>query len=638
MSEETPEQVSMEFRAEVQQLLNILANSLYTEREIFLRELISNASDALHRIQFEMLTNRDVLDVDAELAIHIDFDKDARRLTVSDTGIGMTREELIENLGTIAHSGAMAFLKSLEEGQRPADIIGQFGVGFYSAFMVAEEVVVTTRSYRPDARGWRWTSRGDSRFTLEPAARESRGTTIEIKLKEDATEFATRWRLEQIVRKHSNYVSFPIYVKDNVVNQQVALWRQPPQEVDETEYADFYKQLTLDFEEPLLHVHLVTDAPVNIRSILYIPRSRERGPLRLRTDYGLKLYSRKILIEEYNKELLPEYLRFVEGVVDSEDLPLNISRETVQSSRTVRQIQKALKGRLIRSLRELSEERADDYATFWQEFGPFIKEGVATSPPDANDLLPLLRFPSSRSGTGLVSLDDYLGRMPDDQEKIYYILGDDRTSVENSPHMDSFKARGIEVLYLLDPLDGFMMQNLREYAEKPFQNVDDPSLELPEAKEAESEAGTGIEQADFAQLIARFKQVLGDRVSEVRESKLLTDSPCRLVTPESSPARDLERVRRLLERDYKAEPKILELNRSHPLIENLAHLIKVRPIYVIIDATIEQLFENLLLLDGLHPNPAQMVPRIQKLLEAATRTGEKVDRRDREQSPEDGDR
>ncbi len=383
---------TLEFRTEVQQLLSILAHSLYTEREIFLRELISNASDALHRIQFEMLTNRDVFDPDAALEIRIETDPDAHILTITDTGIGMTHDELIENLGTIAHSGAMAFLQKIGEGQRPTDIIGQFGVGFYSVFMVADEVAVTTRSYQPGAEAWRWVSRGDSRFTLTPAEKETRGTRIEITLKEDAHEFSAAWRLERIVQRHSNYVSFPVYVKDEVANQQAAPWRKPIGEVKPEEYDEFYRQLTLDPEKPLAHAHLVTDAPVDIRSILYAPAKLDRGVLNLRADYGLRLYSHKILIQEHNKELLPEHLRFVEGVVDSEDLPLNISRETVQSNRVVRAIQKVLAGRVLKMLRELMEERPDDYATFWAEFGIFLKQGVAMQPGENGDLLPLLRF------------------------------------------------------------------------------------------------------------------------------------------------------------------------------------------------------------------------------------------------------
>ncbi len=622
MTRETQPQESLEFRAEVQQLLNILANSLYTEREIFLRELISNASDALHRIQFEMLTNRDVLDPDAELAIHLTFDEDARTLTVSDTGIGMTRDELVENLGTIAHSGAVTFLKGLEEGQQPTDIIGQFGIGFYAVFMVAEEVAVTTRSYLTDAQAWHWTSSGGSSFTLTPTDKDDRGTSIEVKLKEDAKEFASAWRLEQIVKKYSDYVSFPVYMgdKEDASNRQTALWRQSPQDVEEKEYEDFYRQLTLDLKKPLLHVHLITDVPVDIRSLLYVPRKIERGPLRLRAKQGLKLYSKKILIQEYNKDLLPEYLHFVEGVVDSEDIPLNISRETVQSSRAMRQIQKALTGRIIKSLRELADEQPDDYTTFWDEFGPFIKQGVAINPMNHGNLLPLLRFHSSESGDDLVSLTDYAERMAEGQEVIYYILGSDRTSVDHSPHLDSFKARDLEVLYMLDPFDGFMMQGMREYEGKSFQNVDDPELELPKLKvEAEVEADTGVAQADLDQLIARFKGVLGDRVTEVRESKLLTGSPCRLVSPEAGPERELQRVRRLLEQDFEVPAKILEINRQHSLIQNLAHLVTTRSDDAVIDPVIEQLFENLLLLEGLHPNPAQMVSRIQTLLEVATK-------------------
>jgi molecular chaperone HtpG len=621
MTDKNTEQETMEFRAEVQQLLNILANSLYTDRDIFLRELISNASDALHRIQFEMLTNRDVLDPDAELAIHVDFDEDAGTLTIVDTGIGMTHDELIENLGTIAHSGAAAFIKGLEEGQRPADIIGQFGVGFYSVFMIAEEVTVTTRSYRPDAQAWQWVSRGDDRFTLTPAEKDTRGTAIVAKLNEDGKEFASAWKLEQIVKKHSNYVSFPIYVKETVANQQTALWRKSPQEVEDQEYEDFYRQLTLDFEKPLTHIHMRTDVPVDIRTILYIPRKLDRGMLSMRTDYGLRLYSKKILIQEYNKDLLPEHLRFVDGVVDSEDIPLNISRETVQSNRAMRHIQKALVGRVIKALRQMADDTPEDYRAFWDEFGVFIKQGVATNPLDHDDMVPLLRFHSSKSGDDLASLADYVARMPEDQKAIYYITGNDLASVAHSPHLDSFKARDLEVLYLTDPFDGFVMQAVKEYEEKPLQNVDDPDLELPEQEivEDEAEEADAIDQADFAQLIARFKTVLGGQIAEVRESKVLTDSPARLVSPEGAPGQELQRVQRLLGQEVDMPPKILEINRRHALIQNLAHLATVQASDAVTDAAIEQLFENLLLLEGLHPNPAQMVPRIQSLLEAATK-------------------
>ena len=611
---------SLEFRAEVQQLLHILAHSLYTDREIFLRELISNASDALNRLQFEMLTNRDVLNPEAELAVRIETDKSAKTITISDTGIGMTRDELIENLGTIAHSGAISFLQSVRDEKFSADeIIGQFGVGFYSVFMIADEVTVTTRSYRPHAEAWAWTSRGDNTYTLTPADKADRGTTVRVKLKEDTAEFADAWRLEQIVKKHSDYVSFPIYVDGKVANRQTALWRQSPQEVEAEQYFEFYKQLTLDFEKPLLYFHLVADAPVNMRSILYAPARRERGMLHLRTDYGLKLYSRKILIQEYNKDLLPNHFRFVEGVVDSEDLPLNISRETVQSNPMMRQIRRALTNRLVKELGTLAEERPDDYKVFWREFGVFIKEGVTTDPASHESLRDLLRFHSSQAegSDGLISLKEYVSRMRENQKAIYYVLGDDLKSVARSPHLDYFRANGIEVLYLVDPFDSFMAFALKEYAGKPLQNVDDAGLDLSAAGTPETDAGTAVSQPDFDRLVERFKTVLGDRVTDVRESKRLTDSPCRLVSPEATPDRDLQRVRRLLEQEYELPKKILELNRSHPLIQNLGCVLARSPDEVLVNTAIEQLFDNALLLEGLHPNPADMTPRIQVLMEAA---------------------
>ena len=612
---ETQKAEALEFKTEVQQLLHILSHSLYKEREIFLRELISNASDALHRMQFVMLTDQNVLDPDVELAIRIESDEDAHTLTISDTGVGMTREELVENLGTIAHSGVRAFLKSLEEGRRVDDIIGQFGVGFYAVFMVADEVRVTSRSYRPEAEAWTWISRGDSTYRLEPAEKEKRGTTIEIQLKDDAKEFAATWRLEQIVRTHSNYVSFPIYVAGRVVNERTAIWRQSPQEVEEDAYHEFYRQLTMDPEPPLLHLHVVSEVPVEIRSVLYVPRHRDPAIWRLRSDYGLKLYSRKILIQEHNKDLLPEYLRFVEGVVDSADIPLNVARETVQMSRAIAHIRRALRSRLLKALQELGEEKPEEYKQFWEAWGPFIKEGVATDPASRDELLPLLRFQTTHSDGDLISLDAYVARMKENQSDIYYILGESAQSVERSPHLDYFRAHDLEVLYLVDPLDAFMVQALREYQGKPLRNVDDASLDLPEAETTSEEKPSQEEAAALGKLVARFRKVLGDRVTEVRESGVLTDSPCRLVSPDSGPARDMERVRRFLESDYQAPARILEINPRHTLIQTLVRLVDDPSAATVVDLTVEQLYEDLLLLEGLHPDPAQMVPRVQSLLE-----------------------
>ncbi len=559
------------------------------------------------------------------MAIRVEADEEARTLTISDTGIGMTRDEIAQDLGIIAHSGAAAFLEQLAQDKRPSvELIGQFGVGFYSVFMVADEVRVVSRSYRPDAEAVEWISDGGSSYQLGAADKAERGTRIEIKLKEDAAEFTGTWRLEQIIRKHSDFVAFPIYVgdKEEATNRQTAIWRQSPREVTEEQYDEFYRHLTLDFEEPLLYTHLVTDAPVDLRSVLYVPARRERGVLSPRTDHGLNLYIHNVLIQEYNKDLLPNHFRFVEGVVESEDLPLNISRETVQSSPAARRIQRALVRKLIRELETLAQEDSEAYASFWQEYGPFLKEGVATSPaadPNAQgDVLPLLRFHSSHGDDGLVSLAEYAGRMADDQQAIYYVLGEDLSSVARSPHLDYFAANDIEVLYLVDPIDSFLIVALREYEGKPLKNVDDAGLELPQREEPEGERAEAIPEADFNRLVGRFVKVLDDRVVEVRESKVLRGSPCRLVSPDDTPAHEMSRVYRMLGEEFEAPKRILEINRGHPIIGNLAHLVNETPEAEIIDPTIEQLFENQLLMEGLHPNPTNMIPRIQQLMEAAT--------------------
>jgi molecular chaperone HtpG len=608
-----------EFKAEIQQLLNILVHSLYTERDIFLRELISNASDALSRVQFEMLTNRDVLDPDAELKITIECDKDNRKLIIRDTGIGMTRDEIVENLGTIAHSGAAEFLKKLQAEKKPADVIGQFGVGFYSVYMVADEVTVTSRSYRLDAPAVRWTSKGDNTYSLEDAEKTDRGTEIVVHLKEDAAEHAQDWKIEQIIKKHSDFVSFPISVKDHVANQQTALWRQAPREVTDEQYDSFYKQLTLDFEAPLRHIHFVADVPVDVHAVLFIPAKRERGMFSLRKDDGLKLYSRKILIQEYFKDLLPQYFRFVQGVVDSEDLPLNVSRESIQNNRAMAKLKATLTHKLIGELEELGEKDAAKYAQFWTEFGVFVKEGVATDVTQQAELAKLLRFKTSRSSDAAawVSLPTYVERMQAEQKAIYYILGDDAHSIARSPHLDYFRKHDLEVLFLSDPLDSFMVVALKDFDGKPLQNVDDAKLDLPAA--ADQPIESKVADDDYAQLVARIKTVLGDKITEVRESKVLSDSPCRLVSPEDAAERDMQRVKRLLGQDYEIPKKIMEINRGHQLMADLASLAHSGRNDALLAASIQQLYESALLMEGLLPNPAEMAPRIQLLMEAALR-------------------
>jgi molecular chaperone HtpG len=609
------------FRAETRQLLDILIHSLYTEREIFMRELISNASDALTRLDFEMLTNREVFDPEAGLSIRIVPNKEEKTLTLADTGIGMTEQEMIENLGTIAHSGARAFIQAAQEGQKHlADIIGRFGVGFYSAFMVADSIRVVSRSFRPDAQAAEWYATGDDTYTITPAEMNERGTKVIIHLKEDALEFIEEHRLREIIRKHSDFIPFPIFIgsEEEQVNRQSALWRQNPRQVEEKEYQDFFKQLTLDFEDPLTHAHMVVDAPVQMYALLFVPARQERGLFTLRREDGLKLYAHKVLIQEYCKDLLPEYFRFIQGVVDSEDLPLNISRESVQSNKVMSQLKKLVTNKTIDLLKKLATDKPETYASFWKEYGSYIKQGVAMEQTAPESLYPLLRFYTSHEREALASLDDYISRMKADQKEIYYILGDDPRSVMYSPHLDVVKRYGYEVLLLTDPVDAFMTVRLNKYKDYSLANVAHVELKMPEEDRAEESADPSAEEqktipeGDQAALIERFQNQLGERVASVRISERLSGSPARLVDPEGSVPQDWQRVYRLLKEDFEAPKKVLELNPRHPLLIGLIKLSQESELGSLI---IEQLYEDALLVEGLHPDPVSMIPRLQKLME-----------------------
>ena len=617
-----PEEIkeTKQFQTEIKQLLDILVHSLYSQREIFLRELISNASDALHRVKFEMLTNREVLDPDAELAIRVTGDPEKGTLTISDTGVGMTHDELVENLGTIARSGAAQFLKTLQEQQQSPEAIeqiGQFGVGFYSVFMVADQVRVTSRSYRPDEQAWTWISSGDDTYELMPADKSDRGTTIEITLKKDALEFAEAWRIKSIIHKYSDFVTFPIYVNDEEepVNRQQAIWRQSPSQVSDEEANEFYKQLTMAFEDPLTRIHVQTDAPVQIYALLFIPAKLDRTLLSLKQDYGLRLYSRNIRIQDHNKDLLPGYLRFIEGVVDSEDIPLNVSREMVQSSRIISKIKSVLTRKALNTLSEMAQKEPEKYQRFWQEFGIFIKEGITTEFKDHEKLIPLLRFYSTKSEEEPISLADYIARAKPDQKIIYFITGESLAAMKRSPHLEYFRREDIEVLYFDQPVDAFLPQSIGKYEEFEFQNVDRADVKAP-AQEDEETPEPGEE---FDKLAARAKEVLGDKIADVRPSRVLVDAPARLAAPEGVIDTGIQRVRRLMEEDYTAPQMVLELNPGHPIVANLMQRVDAGAADEIVDAAIEQIYEDALLLEGFHPDPAQMVARIQKLLEAATR-------------------
>lgn len=624
------------FQAEIKQLLDILVHSLYTEREIFLRELVSNASDALNRVQFELLTNREVLDPDAPLEIRITVDEEAGTLTISDTGIGMNSDEMINNLGVIARSGAKAFIQAMKDAatagtDTPAaqNVIGQFGVGFYSVFMVADKVRVVSRSYLPDSQAYVWESTGDEQYTITPTEREGRGTDVIVYLKEDDKEFLRSWTLKEAIRRHSDYIAFPIYIGDETepTNKQIAIWRQTASEVTDEQYDDFYKMMTLDFNQPQHRIVMRADVPIQFYALLYIPAQRELGMFTSRKQPGLKLYARKVLIQEYCKDLLPEYLSFVQGVVDSEDLPLNVNRESVQANRVMVNLKKTLTSKVLGELKKLAKNNRDTYLPIYHEFGRFFKQGLAISPTERDDLEPLLFFPSTKTDNDadddLVTLDAYVDRLAENQDEIYYIVGDDFVSTQRSPHLDAFRQRGIEVLYFTDPIDPIMLSTLDAYRGHKFRSVDEADIDLSsigQPKEDDQPKREALSEDNFTALRDRFAQILGDRVQDVRQSKTLVGSPARLVSEDGAAQRQMFRINRLLDRDYDLPVKILELNPRHPLLHNLNGLLAAGD-NPLIDMVVEQVFETALLQDGLHPDPASMAARITALMQAATGSG-----------------
>jgi len=609
---------SSPFKAETRQLLDILIHSSLSQKEVFLRELITNASDALTRVSYELLVNRDMVDPEVKLFIRIIPDKENNTLRITDTGIGMTTAEMTESLGTVAQSGARAFVQAVQSGEKSAaDLIGQFGVGFYSAFMVSDSIRVESRSFRPQASSVAWTSSDSNTYTIEPIRRVHRGTSVILKLRPGEQDYLSADRLSEIIRNHSNFVPFPIYIGTSAeqINRHTAIWRQNPKDVNNAEYSGFYHQLTLDQDTPLAYGHEIVNEPVQMSALVYIPARYERGMFSPRREDGLKLYAHKVLIQDYCKDLLPEYFGFVQGVVETDDVHLNATRETVQSNQVMVNLKKLITGIVIDVLKKLSQKDANTYHQFWQEFGRFIKEGVAVDVSDSKKLNPLLRFHTIAKPGDWISLDEYVEMKKTDQDSIYYILSDDQRSVMYSPHLDVVRKLGYDVLTLTDPLDAFMLTRLTHYAELPLVNVVDADLKMARSTgDLPSDKGDVISEQKSAKLLDRVKTALGERVVDVRITDRLTDSPARLVDPQGVPNQQMQRVYRLLRQEYDVPKKVLELNPNHQIVIHLSNLPDDSPLIPMIT---EQIYENALLIEGLHPDPAGMIQRIQKLMEVA---------------------
>lgn len=660
-----------QFRAETRKVLNILTHSLYTNREIFLRELLSNASDALEKARFLQNKGESVRDADEPLEIRITADKDNAVLTVADTGVGMTEQEMIDNLGTIARSGSEQFVRDREaernengaeadgqpeasepdgqnsdeetadagpddevkesDGSRSdaAQIIGHFGVGFYSVFMVADKVEVVSVPALGDGTPHMWTSDGTGSFSIralegDEAQGLKRGTTIKAHLKDDAREFLEKYRLESIIRGHSNFLPFPIMLEGERINTTPALWREPKFSIKKEQYDEFYKFLSYDSKPPLDVIHLSVDAPVQFTALLFIPDTAQDYFNEQKDEWGLDLYVRRVLIERSNSELIPNYLAFLKGVVDTEDLPLNISRETLQENVVLRKISQTIVKQVLTHLERMAASDKDTYEAFWKLHGRYFKFAF-NDYVNRERVAPLLRFASSATeGDHVTSLDDYLDRAKSGQKEIWYVTAPTREAAKVNPHLERFRRKGLEVLYLLEAVDEFALESLMEYKGHPFKTVEQADAkaldEFPDTGEAEPkvEPLSDDDKAAFDKLVETIRALLGDQIKDIRVSDRLSGSPACLVSPDGVSS-SMEKLMRVMQKSDGIPAKILEVNPDHPLMRALLRIHKANPDDPLLADIVNNLYDNTLLLDGYLNDPYSMADRSLKLLdEAAT--------------------
>ena len=619
----TAEKTTFEFKAETKKLLDIVINSLYTEKDVFVRELISNAADALEKFRHESLTATDVFDEHLPLEITIELDEEKNTLTISDTGIGMTRDELEHNLGTIAHSGSNTFLTELmEAAQKDVSLIGQFGVGFYSAFMAGKTVRVQTRSW-DKSEGNEWVSDGTGSFTITEMPGLHRGTKIIVELKDDAKDYAKEWKISSIVKQYSSFVAFPIKLGGETVNTVQALWTKSRSEITEEEYIEFYKFVANASTDPMYQLHFSADAPLAINALLFVPTENFEGFGFGKVDPGVNLYCQRILIDQHSKTILPEWLRFLKGVVDSEDLPLNISRQALQDNALVAKIRKVITKRFLKYLDEQAKKDPEKYLEFWSTFGIYLKEGATSDYEYQKEIGKLLRFESSKSETGKpVSLADYVLRMNPDQEEIYFINGPNRAAIEAGPYVEMFKEKDIEIIYTLEPIDDFVLNHLGEFDGKKLVSADraDLSLSKDDEDETDKEKTTDEEKQageDMDALTKWMQEVLGDDVTEVSVSKRLVDAPAMIVNPDSYMTSSMERIMAANRKDQgipgmEKSKKKLEINPKNDLIVKLSELQKDDADFAAQVA--HQIHDNAMIQAGLLVDPLEMVERNYKIL------------------------
>jgi molecular chaperone HtpG len=614
-----PKLEEFEYRAEMKQLLHLIVHSLYTHPEIFLRELISNSSDALNKIRFRALTDKNILSPEAPLQIKIELDDKKKSFSIEDTGIGMTREELINEIGTVAHSGTLEFLQQVQKEKKTLDgnLIGQFGVGFYSVFMVTDEVTIETRHTDPDSKGYRWKSGGEGKYSIEEIDRKERGTKISFTLKKDADEFAQEYRIKEIIKKYSNFVDFPIYVGKEQVNRVTALWQKQKSDIKDDEMNEFYKFISNDFNPPLGYLHLAIEGTVNFKALLFIPENAPPTFFRDDLEKTVQLYSNKIFIQDDAKELLPEYLRFIKGVVDTEDVPLNVSREWVQNSPVVAKIKNVLVSKILGFLEEWTKNEPEKFKKFYQNFGPLFKSGINMDFTNRDKIIDLLRFQSTVTENGeMTSLKNYVSRMRENQKEIYYLSSDNKETIRRNPNLEYFRKNDIEVLLLTDPVDIFIVPSITEYDKKPLKSIDKADIDLKVDEESKKEA---LNENLSKSLISVFKEVLGDKVEDVIESKRLVDSPATLVSGKQGMDSSMEKMMKMMDKDFTGSKKILEINTTHPLIKNLSKLNLADAKDPLLRTCILQIYDGALLINDSLETPTDFVKRMTEIMEKATK-------------------
>jgi molecular chaperone HtpG len=635
------------FETEVQQLLDLVIHSLYSNKEIFLRELISNASDAIDKVRFESHSNMELLEGNADWKIKLAADKDAGTLTIIDNGIGMNIDEVADNIGTIAKSGTKNFMASLKEknlSDNP-ELIGQFGVGFYASFMVADKVTLTTRKAGDKQFGCRWESAGDGSYTIEECEKETRGTEIVLHLKDEMKEFLDEWRIRSIVKKYSDYVQYPVVMDvtrsepvrdqdgkviegggnidtttEETLNSMKAIWTRPKSEITQEEYEEFYKHISHDYDKPLSTIHYSAEGVSEFKSIVYIPSHKPYDLFLRDHKKGVHLYVKRVYITDNCEALLPDYMRFIKGVVDSSDLPLNVSREILQEDVQIKRIQKSLVGKILSTLAEMKEKEYENYLKFYAEFGPVLKEGVHFDHANREKIQDLLLFESSKTEHGkFVSFKEYLERMPEAQKEIYYITGMSRAAVENSPYMEVFRKKDFEVLYMTDPVDEWVVQAIHDYNEKHLKAIDRGDLELDsEEEKKEQEAKKEEAKKEFASILEFIQETLKDQVKEVRLSSRLTESACCLVAEESGMNANMEKILKSMNQEVPEAKRILEINPDHRILQVMTAMYQKNKEDGKLADYCELLFDQALLTEG---TPIKDPLRFTKLVSELMVTG-----------------